>query len=291
MNNLERRRTMLDSGNQLEYFTIAYPAGTNGTITPRFTTTSTNSEYSNKLEYSADGGAWTQITTGTATASGNTFRFRGKGRHALYSNTSSAWGRSVTSTSLLITVSGNILTLLDYENLPEYYTNYGVNSMFNSWTNLGDISGLVFPDFVAHMCYYNMFNGCSNLQGDIPALPATTLVNPFDNVAANFCYQNMFTACTKLNKFPAGGLPATTLANGCYYAMFSGCTVLPSSELPATLPATTLVGSCYYNMFYNCKGLTTIPTNFISHVTTVATSCCYYMFASCSNATTRPALP
>ena len=111
--------------------------------------------------------------------------------------------------------SGNIQTLLDWENPPT-----AINTA---------------------NCYREMFYECANLT-TAPELPATTL--------ANNCYHEMFYGCTNLTTTPE--LPATTLAQHCYHSMFLNCKNL--TTVPE-LPATTLVTYCYYNMFYGCTKL------------------------------------
>jgi len=111
--------------------------------------------------------------------------------------------------------TGNIMTLLDYEN-PN-----GVTMGENAFSNL--------------------FFNCFALR-TAPTLPATEL--------APLCYNAMFNNCISLERAPA--LPATTLANSCYLCMFFGCTSL---ETAPALPSDTLKASCYQNMFCDCKNL------------------------------------
>ena len=73
-------------------------------------------------------------------------------------------------------------------------------------------------------------------------LPSTTLTER--------CYAGMFKGCTGLIRAPK--LPATTLADECYTNMFMGCTNL--TEAPE-LPATKLEKLCYVGMFFECPNL------------------------------------
>ena len=73
-------------------------------------------------------------------------------------------------------------------------------------------------------------------------LPSTTLIER--------CYAGMFKGCTGLTRAPK--LPATTLAEECYTNMFMGCTNL--TEAPE-LPATKLEKWCYVGMFFECPNL------------------------------------
>lgn len=115
--------------------------------------------------------------------------------------------------------SGNIQTLLDWENPP--------------------------TSIPANSCYMKMFFGCTNLT-TAPELPATTLTP--------YCYDDMFGNCTNMTIAP--NLPALTLAGSCYQGMFLGCTSLTSAP---ELPATALSQYCYSSMFNGCTNLTTAP--------------------------------
>lgn len=198
-------------------------------------------------------------------------------------------------------VSGNIMTLLDYDtaltknSIPEYC----FYKLFRS-QRIVDASKLILPDFVsigaynetfenckrltatpelpattlADYCYGYMFNGCTSLA-TTPALTATTL--------ANFCYASMFRGCTSLATAPA--LPAITLAHGCYESMFRGCT---SMTIGPGLPATTLANSCYELMFSGCTALVQPPA---LPATTLSDRCYRYMFSGCTSMTYAPHLP
>ena len=92
-------------------------------------------------------------------------------------------------------------------------------------------------------CFYNLFNGCSDLISVSPKfLPATEL--------AHECYKYMFRNCSSLTTAPE--LPATNLVYGCYDSMFRDCTSLTTAP---ELPATTLAVTCYYYMFKDCTKL------------------------------------
>ena len=95
-----------------------------------------------------------------------------------------------------VSCSGNIMSLIDYKNLPN-----------------------IIP---CDYCFCELFSGCAALT-TAPELPATTL--------AKSCYNDMFYGCSSLKAAPE--LPATKLAKDCYYQMFDGCTSLKNaSELP-----------------------------------------------------------
>ena len=179
--------------------------------TSEFTLKALSNEWDGTLEWSTDHTSWTTLVGTEAMQSvGKKLYLRGKGNTKFYTSQGIRWRLSAKAGC-----SGNIQTLLDWENPP---TSISTNN-----------------------CYYYMFNGCTNLT-TAPALPATTL--------AQQCYYNMFSGCTSLTAVPT--LPATTLAQACYAYMFNGCTNLTTA--PA-LPATTLADFCYLSMFNGCTSL------------------------------------
>lgn len=135
-----------------------------------------------------------------------------------YGNGTDYSGTKIVS-SINMSLSGNIMSLVDEENFATITTMEGAS-----------FAGL----FAGNTCGIN----ASSLL-----LPATTL--------SENCYSRMFAGCSALDAPPVE-LPALTLAKGCYSYMFEGCSQIP--EAPH-LPATELVDSCYFNMFYECGTL------------------------------------
>ena len=114
---------------------------------------------------------------------------------------------------------GNIMSLIDYENLPDVIPcDYCFYKLFSECTALTTTPELP-AKTLADWCYSGMFFGCTALT-TAPELPAKRLVD--------FCYRSMFSECTALIAKPE--LPATELANGCYYRMFKGCTLLKDEQ-------------------------------------------------------------
>ena len=283
-----------------------------------------NSAYTVTLEYSKNGGEWTEITSNTGTSaptitveSGDTVQFRGN--NATLATSGSRYN-TFSGTTCTANLSGNIMSLLKKDNFSTADTlqsAYTFNGLFQYCKRLRDASNLVLPaTTLATGCYSYMFYGCTSLT-TVPELPATTL-------ALN-CYSQMFEGCTLLTTAPE--LPATTLARNCYYRMFSNTNVLPDCSnidftsatvvasgglqglfsgtkvtdndlrqiLPINhstnnyyLPATTLANSCYYGMFSGCTGLTTAPE---LPASTLAINCYQRMFQYCEKLTTAPELP
>ena len=198
-----------------------------------------------------------------------------------------------------VACSGDIRTLMNYENYSDIQTSGNFQSLFYGCTSLTTAPALP-ATTLASKCYASMFYGCTSLT-TASALPATILAEgcyrdmfsgctslttapalPATILASN-CYSGMFSGCTSLNAAPA--LNATTLASMCYYYMFSACTSLNAA--PA-LNATTLASRCYSGMFFGCTSLTIAPE---LNAATLASSCYYYMFSGCTSLSTAPALP
>ena len=239
--------------------------------TSEFTLKATEKAWDGTLEWSTDHNTWTTLTGTKAMQSVNKKLYlRGKGNTTFYDSSSGSvqWVLSEKADC-----SGNIQTLLDWENPPTIITtNYCYAQMFYNCTNLTSAPKLQATTLSSN-CYYYMFYNCTNLT-TAPELPATTL--------AYECYFNMFKGCTNLTSAPK--LPATTLANRCYMSMFNNCTNLTSAP---KLQATTLAISCYESMFNGCTNLTTAPE---LSATTLKRGCYAQMFNNCTNLTSAPKL-
>ena len=237
--------------------------------TSDFTLTATNKEWNGIVEYSTDHSTWTTWDGSEISSSSQKLYLRGSGNITFHTSKGARFVLSARAAC-----SGNIQTLLNYENPPTSISEgYCYSNMFYNCTNLAQAPELP-ATTLAHYCYYHMFDGCTGLT-TAPALPATTL--------AVACYSSMFKGCTGLTTAPE--LPATTLKDNCYSGMFDGCTGLTTAP---ELPATTLKDNCYSSMFDGCTGLTTAPE---LPATTLAKSCYIYMFIRCTGLTTAPALP
>lgn len=170
------------------------------------------------LQYSVNFGDWKDVVADTEVDFGGKIgglRLRGKNRYGTAEEAFIYSTISFTNPDVEVACTGDIRTLLDWEN---YKT---VNTQ--------------------DACFIYLFDGCKVLTS-APDLPGTTL--------AENCYYFMFQNCTSLKVAPA--LPATQLANDCYCGMFYGCTSL---ETAPELPATNLPGNCYNAMFNGCRKL------------------------------------
>ena len=148
--------------------------------TSEFTLKATYKEWDGTVEYCTDVTPWT-AWDGTAISSSNKKLYlRGSGNTTFCTSNGARFVLSA-----LAGCSGNLNTLLDYNNPPTTLSND---------------------------CYQFMFAFCTNLT-TAPELPATAL--------ATSCYSYMFSGCTGLTTAPA--LPATTLGSYCYKYMFNNC--------------------------------------------------------------------
>ena len=229
------------------------------------------------MQYSVNGDEWAQLTAKTAITFGGdkgTLRLRGKSANGTATSSSSRAQISFGDDNVQVACSGDIRTLVDYENHATVSTaNARFCSLFESCKSLTTSPELP-ATTLAESCYEYMFYKCTSLTV-APELPAATLTE--------FCYNRMFYKCTSLTVAPE--LPATTLAQSCYEYMFYGCTSL---TVAPELPAATLAESCYESMFNGCTSLTAAPE---LPATILAKLCYYQMFSGCINLTAAPELP
>jgi len=270
------------AANAVRWISAEFEAGATPTIP--YITFSANelqalsmSESVDNLEYSVNGGKWKTLGTTTVTFGGNYGELRLRGKNSYGTARSASWpsySQIKFSTSAHVACTGDIRTLIDYENYSSTPTDYAKFCwLFGDCYQL--TSAPLLPAVnLASECYYYMFSGCSGLT-EAPELPATTL--------AKDCYSNMFSSCSGLTEAPV--LPATSLADYCYYYMFSGCSGL--TEAPE-LPATTLAKDCYSQMFSRCSGLTEAPE---LPATIMEKNCYEMMFNACTSLTKAPILP
>ena len=229
------------------------------------------------IQYSLNGGVWTKLDVGTEITFGGdngALRLRGKSSGGTASTKYKYAFISFGDSKVKVTCSGDIRTLIDYDN---YVTVSTANARFcylfkecASLTTAPELPATT----LATDCYSYMFSNCTGLT-TAPELPATTL--------ADYCYHGIFLKCAGLTTAPE--LPATTLTEGCYRAMFYHCAGLTTAP---KLPATTLAKECYYQMFQSCTSLTTAPE---LPATTMAEACYGYMFWDCDGLTAAPELP
>ena len=222
------------------------------------------------FEYSVGDGEWTQFKTTVDNikfggSHGNP-RLRGKSSKgtALHSGADYSTIKFTTANSP-VDCTGDIRTLIDYENYANANTNNARFCKLFLWNTELRTAPALPAQSLADYCYHEMFKGCSKLT-TAPTLPAEIL--------ANNCYEYMFSDCTALTTAPE--LRAETLAESCCLEMFSGCSKLTTAP---ELPAQSLAGGCYQGMFSGCTALETAPT---LPAETLAIGCYQEMFSGCS---------
>ena len=251
----------------------------NGVNTVTFTTrtyqTYTPGEYAESVEYSKDGENWSTInfTPGTTQTvslnAGEKMYLRNDSGYFNFSDAGGFYATTITANHEH-TVSGNIMSLLDYTDLDNVPLQKGCfYNLFDGDGTLTDSSSLSLPRMTLQpKCYAGMFQGTYSMT-TTPVLPALTM--------AERCYGSMFSGCLGLTTAPS--LPATTLATDCYSLMFAHCDNLVN---PPALQATTLAEGCYYQMFRGCGRLVQAPELPADYLTQY----CYCgMFDSCVSLT------
>ena len=255
---------------------IRFSAPTTHSISLNYTTPAAGQSFS--IQYSTDATTWNDYTSETPVEFGpsNDVYFRGKNTLGLgntYTEGTTAKYRGcqfqITDGSAAdVTVSGDIMSLIDYEDITVDIPEYAFVDLFKGCTLLKTANNLqLSAETLSNYCYYQMFMGCTGLK-NAPELFSETL--------ANSCYGNMFSGCTNLEKAPV--IHATEVKTSCFSGMFQGCTSL--NDVQSNLYAVTLYSNCYNQMFEGCTSLKKAP---VIHATTLATNCCRKMFENCTS--------
>lgn len=232
------------------------------------------------LQYSVNFGEWKDVVAGDPGVEfgGDKGDLRLRGKNNLEGTSGKYRGYSQISfgTTVDVACTGDIRTLLDYENYETVATGSArFYYLFKDCAQLTSAPNLP-AKTLADDCYSYMFWGCSKLETGPKELPATTL--------AESCYMGMFQDCTNLKNVP-DELPAKTMSPKCYLNMFMGCTSLEGGP---KLPATTLEEKCYKSMFEGCTKLKTAPE---LKAMSLKESCYSSMFWGCTSLTAAPDLP
>lgn len=141
--------------------------------------------FSNNLEYKYDANTWDLWETYTANETlqidtSKSIIFRGD----LTPNENTGIGTFAISGNC--TVSGNLLSLINYGNI----SNYAFKYLFKDCTYLLNAEDLILPNTTTISCYEGMFKNCSSLE-TAPILHATTLTSN--------CYKELFYNCESLD--------------------------------------------------------------------------------------------
>jgi len=192
------------------------------------------------FEYSFDKTNWSSMTTAV--------EFGTSGKETIYiagKNISGITGHfSFGNTTSLVSLGGNCMALLDWENVPTAVPASGFTELFAFASAIQSVTEDFLPATELNAyCYSAMFVGCMKLS-NTPKLPATTMKKG--------CYSEMFGG-TSITTAPE--LPATTLVDRCYEYMLNTCPYLATAP---NLPAKTLVSNCYLGMFHGDRLITEI---------------------------------
>ena len=259
------------------------------------------------LQYSVNFGKWTDVKSDgymwTVLFGGDKgcLRLRCKNNQSGTSYSDENYAQISFYNSVKVACTGDIRTLLDYENYETVQTSSAqFCSLFKECTQLTSAPDLPATE-LGDYCYNKMFYGCTSLE-KAPDLPATTLKQSCYNEMFQGCislkeapvlqakemapsaYRSMFYGCASLVTAP--DLPAITTAEYCYQNMFMRCASL--KNVPAELPAMKMTNSCYVNMFYGCTSLENAPK---LPATTLAEYCYTNMFSGCTSLQKAPDLP
>lgn len=254
-----------------DYFCVTNLAATNATI---YLYRSKGPDVKG-LEYSHDKKTWYSYTLGASLVipGGEKLWMRGKGISAFATSA----GFTQFKCNDNVKVSGDMMTLFDYEDIPAEITSpYALDKFFSSCSKLLDASDLtISATKLSDYCYRSMFSGCSNMVSAPRHLPATAL--------GAYAYQYMFFNCVSLTSAPET-LPALEIGAYCYSQMFRSCSKLVTP--PAEISASSLASHSCESMFWECGKLETAPS---IAATSVSNNCCAGMFQECSSLKTPPA--
>ena len=143
------------------------------------------------IEYSKNGGEWTEVTASTQipVVSGDTVQFRGDNESYSVGNSICNFSQSTCGFKL----KGNIMSLImstGFAERKDLFADYAFQNLFSNNYGLTDASELLLPATgLTTGCYRGMFQECEQLE-KAPELPAETLVDS--------CYASLFFSCTGL---------------------------------------------------------------------------------------------
>lgn len=238
-----------------------------------------------KFQYSVAYGAWEDLTSDAVTFGGydGDLRLRGKSETGTWDATAGKGTISFGKEDVPIRCSGDIRTLIDWENYETVNTGSAVfRSLFENCKVL-----LTAPDLpstvLGRNSYRYMFQGCVSLSS-CPDLPAES--------APAYAYQSMFDGCSSITAMPE--IAATSIGDECMKRMFAECVKLQTSTdlkvvefIKDAVPAEYSMYYCQ-EMFLNCTSLKTAPA---LPAENLGQRCYTYMFKGCTNLEKAPALP
>lgn len=180
-----------------------------------------NSAFTTTIQYSKNGGTWTDMTASTGgtminVATGDEVRFRGD--NAQYATA-------------------------QYHNQFGGTASFNLSGYFTSLLNKEDYESVT---TIAPYAFSFLFEGSEVVDASGAYLIQKNL--------GEYCYTHMFEACPGMTKSPRmdWGMEDMKLDEGCMEAMFLDCQSLTVAPI---LDAPTLVQGCYRDMFNGCSSL------------------------------------
>lgn len=234
-----------------------------------------------KFQYSVAYGAWKNLTSDAVTFGGSKgdLRLRGKSETGTWDSTAKKGTISFGKEDVPVRCSGDIRTLIDWENYETVNTGKAVfRSLFENCKAL-----LTAPDLPSTVltgyAYVYMFEGCASLSS-CPDLPAKSV--------PEYAYLSMFEGCSSITAMPE--IAATSIGTQCMERMFAECGKLKTAT---DLKVTEFTGDEYgrrycTEMFLNCTNLKNAPA---LPAVNLRWRCYTYMFQGCKSLEKAPALP
>ena len=244
------------------------------------------------IQYSKNGGEWTNITNTSSTEppyikvqAGDIVQFRGDNRaYAAASTIYSHFGDS----TCWFKLKGNIMSLIDstgfttattMDNTPSGYSGaYTFLGLFRWCTGLTDASDLLLPATLirGQGAYRQLFQDCINLVTPPRVFPATS-------ITGGYHYNATFKGCTSLTTAPEILLTDANGGSGCFQNMFQGCTSLTTVPDLLVTGITNNSSSFFNGMFQGCTSLTTAPDLLVTGITGTGSRFFDAMFSGCTN--------
>ena len=152
------------------------------------------------VEYSKNGGAWTQFTSSTtgtslSVATGDIVYFRGNNDAYGNGNITDSCGATFSSTTCSFKVYGNVMSLInstDFKDLSAV-TYYAFDGLFTKCTGLTDASNLILPTNLKYYSCGYMFSYCTNL------VKGPVIMDTIFNGSDNSGFVGLFSACPNIN--------------------------------------------------------------------------------------------
>lgn len=203
------------SQNSLDFVAI------NDSVTIKLAT-SGSPQYTPTIQYSINGGSWTNYTLDTDILLNQNDKISFRNTTSHLNNSTSDYYYFASTGNGSLNVSGYLNAMINGNDMSDDYT---YAQLFMGNAKIVDTSQLIIPSSDIKVgCYKNMFYGCTNLSTTVSSLPALTLEDS--------CYFGMFGNCRHLLNAPE--ILATELADDSCNSMFMGCIELSTMSVDFT---------------------------------------------------------